>query len=382
VVWLATEWVDTASLAAILRSEPLRPAVATELVRQCTEALAAAERDGLTHGRLHPDQILLPPGGSPRITDLATAAVIHEAAGSPRWDDVRGLGGLLFAGCTGQWPLPGWRGLAAADPRSAAQGRPRLVRAGIGRDVDDVTHRAVTGALTDPRSLQRALAALPLQPLEAPPPAPATAPPSPVRQWLWRIVPPVVVVAVGLTGWALGSDLGRVPTSARQAEARLPATKASAPGQGKSRLVWHKPPAVVGFDPAGDGEENDDEAPLAVDRDSSTAWHTSLYRNDSHLGGLKPGVGLLIDLGRPRQVRVAELALTSAGSTFELRAGDRAPAQVGDLSLVATRDDAGQRARLAVDPAVKARYWLLWFTNLPPDSGGYRVGVADVTLLG
>src|SRR4051794_21585318 len=108
VVWLATEWVEGPSLAAVLRGEPLRPAVATEVVRQCAEALVAAERDGLTHGRLHADQVLLPPGGSPRITDLHTAVLVHDAAGSATWDDVRGLGALLFASCTGQWPLHGW----------------------------------------------------------------------------------------------------------------------------------------------------------------------------------------------------------------------------------------------------------------------------------
>jgi hypothetical protein len=32
--------------------------------------------------------------------------------------------------------------------------------------------------------------------------------------------------------------------------------------------------------------------------------------------------------------------------------------------------------------AVKARYWLVWFTNLPQDTGGFRVGVVEVALLG
>jgi eukaryotic-like serine/threonine-protein kinase len=113
VVWLATEWVEAPSLAAVIRDEPMRPAVATELARQCTEALLAAERDGLRHGRLHAGQVLLPPGGSPRLTDLATATVLHEASPStaPRpvaWDDVRGVGAVTFAAVTSRWPLAGW----------------------------------------------------------------------------------------------------------------------------------------------------------------------------------------------------------------------------------------------------------------------------------
>src|SRR4051794_18881675 len=162
IVWLAPEWGDAPSLAPAIREERMRPPVATELARQCAEALVAAERDGLRHGRLHPDQVLLPPGGSPRITDLATAGVIHGASPGEEWDDVRGVAAVTFAAVTSRWPLPGWRGgVAAADGRAAAQGRPRLIRAGISRDLDDVTHRALTGETTELRSLLRGLAALP-----------------------------------------------------------------------------------------------------------------------------------------------------------------------------------------------------------------------------
>jgi hypothetical protein len=173
-----------------------------------------------------------------------------------------------------------------------------------------------------------------------------------------------------------------VPSNARQHQAAVPPAKASAPGTGKARLVWHRAPAIAGFDPQGDGQENDDEAGLAVDRDRSTAWTTDLYHADSHLGGLKSGVGLLLDLGKPKSVRVAELALSAAGADVELRAGDQAPQQADDLPLVARRDQAPQRTKLLLDSAVKARYWLVWFTNLPPDEGGFRVGVVEVALLG
>jgi hypothetical protein len=195
-------------------------------------------------------------------------------------------------------------------------------------------------------------------------------------------VPPTVVAAIGLTGWALGSELGRVPSTARQHQAALPPAHASAPGAGKARLVWRHAPAASGFDPEGDGQENDDEAGLAVDRDRTTAWTTDLYHGNSHLGGLKSGVGLLLDLGKPTSVRVAELALTAPGSDVEIRAGDQAPSAAADLPLIAHRDGAPQRTKFAFDSLQRARYWLIWFTNLPPDSGGFRIGVAEVALLG
>jgi hypothetical protein len=391
--------VDAPSLATTLRGDPLHPAVATEITRQCAEALEAAERADCPHGRLHPDQVLLPAGGVPRITGLGLAAAIDgiyetgdvQAVADPASDirafdiralDIRALGGLLFAALTGRWPLPGWSGLPSVDVRAASATRPRLIRAGISRDLDETTHRMLTGAYPDAHACVRALSVLPTQPLDRPMEPATDVGPNPWRRWAWRVVPPVVVVAVGLTGWAVGSELGRVPSSARQRQAALPPAHASAPGGGRAHLVWRQPPATTGFDPEGDGEENDDEAGLAVDRDRSTSWTTDLYHANSHLGGLKSGVGLLLDLGRPRSVQVAALALSAAGSDVEIRAGDQAPTAAADLPLIARRDQAPQRTKLSFDHPVRARYWLVWFTNLPPDSGGFRIGVVEVALLG
>lgn len=378
--WLATEWVDAPTLSATVRGEPLAPEVATSVARDCAEALAAAAQGGCTHRRLHPDQILLPAAGVPRITGLETAAALHGPDGEV--DDVRGLGGLLFAALTGRWPIPGWTGLPAVDSRVATAARPRLVRAGIPRELDEVAHTMLVGGYPDVRTCARALMALPSRRLGERREAAEILGPGMLSRWAWRVVPPLVVLAIGIGGWAVGSDLGRVPTSAREPRAAQPATRASAPGIGSATLVWHNPPAATGFDPEGDGEENNDQAPLAVDHDPTTSWTTDLYRNNSHLGGLKSGVGLLLDLGHKASVSVVELALTEAGADLEIRAGNTAPTRAEDLSLVASQKDAAIRTKLDVTPAVSARYWLVWFTNLPKDGSGYRVGVAEVALLG
>lgn len=377
--WMATEWVEAPPLTAAVRDEPLAPAVATEVVRQCAEALAVAEQHGCRHGWLHPDQVLLPASGLPRITGLEVAAALHNDEGG---DDTRSLGGLLFAALTGRWPLSGRTGLPGVDERVAHDPRPRLIRGGLSRDVDDVAHAMLVGRHPDARSCARALGALPTRPLDAPPATAATGEQTALNRWAWRVVPPLAVLAIGLAGWAIGSELGRVPTEARQHHAALPPAHASAPGAGRLHLVWRSPPAVTSFDPEGDGQEDDDAAPLAVDRDPTTVWTTDLYKNDSHLGGLKSGVGLLVDLGRPRSVRVAELALSRAGSNVEIRAGDDPPQQPSDLRLIDTRNQAPARTRMTLQAPERARYWLVWFTNLPPDGGGYRIGVAEVALLG
>jgi hypothetical protein len=378
--WVASEWVDAPSLTAVVRDEPLAPTVAAELVWQCADAVALLHRDGLGHGWLHPDQVLVPPDAQPRVTGLRVAAALRGPDGDV--DDVQALGAVLFAALTGQWPLVGWTGLPLADPRAARAGRPRLVRAGIGRDVDEVTHLALTGGYPDAHAFARALGALPRRPVDAVEPAAVPTGPTPWQRWSWRVLPPLVVLAIGAVGWGVGSELGRVPSTARQPQLRLPPATASGPDAGRARLVWSRPPTVTSFDPEGDGTENDDATGLAVDRDATTSWSTSVYRDDPHFGGLKSGVGILVDLGRPRSVTLAELALTREGATVELRAGDQQPSQAADLPVVGSTADAKTRTRLDISPAVTARYWLVWFTSVPRDTGGYGVGVAEVALLG
>jgi len=192
----------------------------------------------------------------------------------------------------------------------------------------------------------------------------------------------MLVVVIAASGWIIGSDFGRVPQSARLHHAALPPETAHPTGSQALVTVWRTPPQVSGFDPEGDGEENEDAAGFAVDHDPSTTWTTDLYQHNSHFGGLKSGVGLLIDLGRPAEVRRADVLLSAAGADVELRAGDTLPHKASDLALVASTDQAPAHQVWSLATPTTARYWLLWFTNLPRASGGYRIGVTDMTLLG
>lgn len=381
--WIATEWVEAPSLAATVRTSPLAPEVAAEVVRQCAEALAAAARVGCHHLRLHPDQVLLPAAEVPRITGLEVAAALHGVeSDDPDREDARLLGALLYAGRTGRWPLAGHAGLPPGDRHAAPPRGSRGVRGGVGRAVDEVTRRALSGSYADAASVARALAVLPSRPLDAPAPD-GSGRFAAWRPWAWRLIPPLVVAAIGVAGWSIGSDLGRVPTATQQQRAAVPPAHASAPGSGHASLVWRHPPRISSFDPEGDGVENDDAVGLAVDRDPTTAWETARYRGDPRFGGLKSGVGLLLDLRRPVAVRVAELALTTAGADVEIRAGDTRPTRASDLPVVAERSDAGAHLRLDLAKPTRARWWLLWFTKLPRTSAGdYQAGVVELALLG
>jgi serine/threonine protein kinase len=379
--WIVTEWVDAPSLAAVVRRKPLPVDEAVALVRQCAQALATAAREGCAHGLLQPDRVFIPTSGVPRLTGLEIARALEDAPqpgrdADPAVADVRGLGGLLVAALTATWPLPGYAGL----PRTPADASLRHRRRDVPRALDEIASQALAAGYPDAAALDRALAAVPATKSDTP------RAPSPralaARRWAWRLVPPALVAALGAAGWIVGSDLGRVPLAARTHHPTLPAPSASAPGTGVLHLVWSAPPRVASFDPEGDGEENPSAVGLAVDNDPSTSWTTVTYRGSSHLGGLKPGVGLLLDLRRPTTVQVAELALTASGSTVELRAGDQAPHTETDLPVVASSVQAGSQLRWQLPRPTTARYWLVWFTDLPKAEGGYRIGVTEVALLG
>jgi eukaryotic-like serine/threonine-protein kinase len=139
------------------------------------------------------------------------------------------------------------------------------------------------------------------------------------------------------------------------------------------------------FDPFGDGEHPQD-IPNAFDEDPDTTWQTQRY-NSAALGGLKPGVGMWVDLGEPAAIGRIDLALQPEGAELAVYAANDAPP--GDVGSDWQPGDWGTRVGEASSAAtdesfdvedVEARYVLLWFTSLPPDGGGHRVHVSDITI--
>lgn len=139
-------------------------------------------------------------------------------------------------------------------------------------------------------------------------------------------------------------------------------------------------------DPFGSGEEHSAHVPSAYDGDTSTFWRTSRYRGSPQLGGLKPGVGIWLDLDESREVAAMVIHTTNPGASMRVFVGDAPPAagvapeDWGDE--VARIDRAVDAHRVEFDEVVEGRVWLLWFTELPPDGGQYRATVADVEFLG
>ncbi len=142
---------------------------------------------------------------------------------------------------------------------------------------------------------------------------------------------------------------------------------------------------VKDFDPDGDPpEENPDTAKNAIDGDPGTSWTTVTYRGNPALGGLKPGVGLMLDLGSDQKVTSMTVRFKGAPTTFEVYAAPagvtQAPDSVDQLDKVGAKTAASERSSVSLAPAPSTRYLLVWLTRLPKADGGYRGEITDITV--
>jgi eukaryotic-like serine/threonine-protein kinase len=134
-------------------------------------------------------------------------------------------------------------------------------------------------------------------------------------------------------------------------------------------------------DPFGGGEHPDRVAE-AFDENPDTYWRTQQYRGNPELGGLKPGVGIWLDLGEPHPITDVVVSTTNPGASFTVFVGDAPPG--GDEApedwgtAVAEVADAGDEQRIELEEATEGQVWMLWFTSLPADGGRFRATVSEV----
>ncbi|MCA1824049.1 MAG: protein kinase [Frankia sp.] len=384
VPYVVSAWVDGDTLAALLRDGPLAAARATTIAAQSAEALVYAHARGVPHAALHAGNVLLASDGTVKLTDFQVDAVLRPPASGAVDEraDVRALAAILYAALTGR----SVRGAAALPPAPTRSGHlvsPRQIRAGVPRDLDSVVMRALAPrageiAILTARDLLSALAPLPGEWSGQPTGNRPTAGLQRRRRWLRIVAPLGVLAGVAVASWLAGLAVGRVPDGTN----RFPALGTPSPSAGQSAAELTLA-GVRDFDPPpGDGRELPATVRFSHDGDESTAWETTTYFT-STFGNLKPGVGLLVDLGRPVAVRKVGLVFSDPGVSVELRAADSAASRPDDFRTVATARDAGESVSMVPANQVPARYWLIWLTRLPPIGGGrYRAGVAELAFFG
>jgi len=141
------------------------------------------------------------------------------------------------------------------------------------------------------------------------------------------------------------------------------------------------------FDPKpdGNGEEHGDDVPKTYDGKPNTTWTTMSYSR-ANLGGQKPGVGIIYDLGTPTAVSKVQVALQGDGTSLQLMVPkddtSTSPSAVSGWKAVATEEDQPEgTVTLTPSAPTETQYVLVWLTKLPKEDGGkYRGTISEVTI--
>jgi serine/threonine-protein kinase len=88
VYFVALEYVGNATLRNYLggagQEKPLDQFLAAQIAEQLAAALDCAHAQGIVHGRISPEHIMLTPHGMPKLADLGVAALGHGSADAKR----------------------------------------------------------------------------------------------------------------------------------------------------------------------------------------------------------------------------------------------------------------------------------------------------------
>ncbi|MGB3827710.1 MAG: hypothetical protein WA962_02955, partial [Ornithinimicrobium sp.] len=134
---------------------------------------------------------------------------------------------------------------------------------------------------------------------------------------------------------------------------------------------------ITSYDPEGDGDENNERTPLAIDGDTGTAWRSRTYLAENW-GNLKNGVGLSIDLGESKSVNEVDVSFPQGDYGMQIYVGD--DVSLTDMTQIGSRDDASGEVTITADEAAEGRYVLVWFDRAWAGPNGEIVYVSEVTV--
>lgn len=428
-------------LRALLgRTGPLPPDVSARMIAQVLAALGYAHEHGVLHEGLGAGTVLVTPGERTKVTDFAMSPAAlgqtdaartgdeafnglacvspEQSAGreATARSDVYAAGAVLYEMLTSRPPFetpP--EGSDAPHHPARDPTPPGAVRGGVPRGLDDAVVRAMALRPEERFATAHAMRAA-VEPFagtvarraelhstaaaQAPGPRHSEGDPhvagdgqrggqamSALRSWM---LVPLVVLALAAAAIAAGLALGRLqiggPLGITAAQHGAPRP---APGATFSPIPTVR---AEDFDPFGnDHHEHPQQAPLAVDADTGTAWTTDHYTTAA-FGNLKAGVGLWLDFGRDRDVRRVTITSSIPGWTFEVRSGPSPASPPAGLDPYSppvpsvdrsTEFTVGSSETVTVDlRPFHAAGVLIWITRLAPDSGGYAASISEASVAG
>lgn len=137
--FVVNEWGSGTSLDIMLASNgPLTPRRGSWLVAEVADSIARAHAQGVAHGVLSPENVLVDDNGSVRIIGMCVDAALHGMPPGEPHHDVVDLAGMLYATLTGRWAGFSPSAVPRAPENHGRILRPRQVRAGVPRELDDL----------------------------------------------------------------------------------------------------------------------------------------------------------------------------------------------------------------------------------------------------
>ncbi|MFG1998229.1 protein kinase family protein [Spirillospora sp. NPDC048911] len=436
--YVVSEWVVGETLEQMLTKAPLEPGRAATLLYEAAEAMSTAHAAGLAHLCLTPRDLVWTTGGTVKLLGIATDAVLADCyAEDPAAEDVRGLGGMLYAALTAHWPgAADLSGLPAAPETDGVPHAPRQVQAGISHPLNAIACRALgievpgQSPIATPAELAQALRGVPRTPLPLfaglaaaqPPPAPARpaptpapAPPpqppqprrpashraqpqpqptqhqsipsaptaahtarKPISRGLMGIGAAALTVILGLGIWAvsnMGDDKGGNTDNAGVTNGGKKSERAR-PTATKLDVVSAK--GVEERWLGGSDSSIGKNASTVHDGAMKPVWQSQTY-NDAKFGNLEKGLGVLLDMGAPVKISKVEVNTPEGGATIQLRVGDSESVTSMEPAAKKVSSADGFSFNIASTGEVRGRYVVVWFTELPPSR---KARLGEITVYG
>jgi serine/threonine-protein kinase len=389
--FIVFEYVDGENLKQLLaRTGPLPTRRALELAMEIADALAFAHEHGLIHRDVKPQNVLMTPDGDAKVTDFGIARSIdvehgvtqtgtvlgtsnylspEQACGKPTTPstDVYSLGVVLYELLTGEVPFPGENFVAVAMkhmnemPPDLLEQRPDVplrLAAAVDRALEKEPARRFPSMDQFAWELRQCL-----QELDTPESERTLITPSPVikesaprrirtrrsRAPAYVLVALIAVAAIVAGVLGLGGSKGH---------------KGASGGGGGGGGSSDAPVALNGvgdYTTSGHPDSHAGTASSATDGNPSTYWMTQRYAT-AEFGGLLPGLGLVLDAGKP--VKLGTLTVTSStpGFTARILAGN---SRSGDFAPDSATQSATSTTTFTLNGKT-ARYYVVWITKLPP----------------
>jgi hypothetical protein len=194
------------------------------------------------------------------------------------------------------------------------------------------------------------------------------------------VVVVLVLAAVAAGAWWISNGLHKSGSNAHAGGRPSSPSTAGSPSTG----AVLQPVEGQSFNILGTGDEDPEHAQDPISG-TAPAWQTQHYAS-AKFGGLKPGTGYLVDMGKSvklSQVTVQFGSQCCADAAVYLgNSATKNKSALQNFTKVAPAASVSDHHIYTINSNATGRYVLIWFTSLPPMNGQFQAQIAHITVRG